>query len=127
MRNRELLNVQNLNKIYGIIRKFSSTLKLQELIDLRKEKIREELKHSLKLRKVIKVAFGIPIFGRSFIRDFSPLKTLLTDWARLPNRLVPVLGAGTMVSQIPPVGYMANLNWRIKNKPTKSYPISDSF
>ncbi|BAL80134.1 hypothetical protein [Caldisericum exile] len=42
---------------------------------------------------------------------------------RLIEKLVPVLGAGTMVSQIPPVGYMANLNWRTTNKPTKSVSV----
>ena len=32
-------------------------------------------------------------------RDFSPLKRVMIsrDWARVANRLVPVLGAGTMI------------------------------
>ncbi|BAL81526.1 IS200/IS605 family accessory protein TnpB-related protein [Caldisericum exile] len=105
------LNIQNLN----------SNPKTQKQVNQRKEPVRDEyFKYSYKLWRVVKAAFGIPILGKSFVRDFSPLKTLLTDWDRIPRRLVPVLGAGTMVSQIPPVGYMANLNWRTKSRPTKS-------
>ncbi|GAB5046702.1 hypothetical protein [Thermodesulfovibrio sp. TK110] len=99
-----------------------------------KEPVRGECKSSHKLWKAVKVALGIPVLGKSFVRDLSPLRVFLVDWDRIPRRLVPVLGAGAMghhknslsfwgplrVSQIPPVGFMANLNWRNTNKPTRS-------
>ena len=47
--------------------------------------------------QVLKVAFLFPILGKSFTRDFSPLKPLLVQgkWNRRGNGLVPLGTGGT--------------------------------
>jgi len=47
--------------------------------------------------QVLFTAFAFSCLGS--YRDFSPLKRVMIsrDWARMANRLVPVLGAGTMI------------------------------
>lgn len=47
--------------------------------------------------KVLRAVLTFPILGKSFVRDFSPLKTVLVsgDWKRVVRRSVPVPGAGT--------------------------------
>ncbi|RMH81070.1 MAG: transposase, partial [Acidobacteria bacterium] len=102
------------------LKNLNSNPKPQHQVNQRKELVREEDKYSYKLWRVVKVAFGIPILGKSFVRDLSPLRVFLVDWDRIPSRLVPVLGAGTMVSLIPPADLRANLNWRDTNRSAES-------
>jgi hypothetical protein len=47
--------------------------------------------------QVLSIALAFCCLGRSY-RDFSPLKRVIIskDWIAVANRLVPVLGAGTM-------------------------------
>jgi IS605 OrfB family transposase len=97
--------IRKVNKdIRLLIQSLNSDPETQQQVNQRKEPVRGELKHSQKLWRVVKVALGIPVLGKSFVRDLSPLRVILTDWDRIPRRLVPVLGAGAMVSQIPPAG-----------------------
>ncbi len=91
--------VQNLN----------SNPETQQQVNQRKEPVRGEWKHSQKLWKVVKVALGIPILGKSFIKDLPLLSLVLMDWDRVSRRLAPVLGAGAMVSQNTACRSMANL------------------
>ncbi|RMH04012.1 MAG: transposase, partial [Aquificota bacterium] len=67
------------------------------------------------------------VLGKSFVRDFSPLRVFLTDWDRVSRRLAPVLGAGAMVSLIPPADLGANLKWRDTNRSARSCSVLDSF
>ncbi len=94
------------------IQNLNSDSETQDQVNQRKEPVRGELKHSQKLWKVVKVALGIPILGKSFNRDFSPLRKLLIsgDWDRVSRRLAPVPGAGAMVSQNTASRSLANLN-----------------
>ena len=56
--------------------------------------------------RVLRAAFTFPLLGKSFVRDFSPLRRVfvLRDWERVVRRLVPVPGAGAMDGQKPPGG-----------------------
>ncbi len=94
------------------IQNLNSDSETQDQVNQRKEPVRGEWKHSQKLWKVVKVALGIPILGKSFNRDFSPLRKLLIsgDWDRVSRRLAPVPGAGAMVSQNTACRSLANLN-----------------
>ncbi len=105
-----------------LIQNLNSDPETQEQANRRKEPVREEKRNSYKLWRVVKVALGIPILGKSFSRDFSPLRELLIsgDWDRISRRLVPVLGAGAMVSQNTACRLLANLNWRNTNRSAKS-------
>jgi hypothetical protein len=75
-----------------------------------KEPVREDCKRSYKLWRVVKVALGITILEKSLVRDLSLPRVFLVDWDRIPRRLVPVPGAGAMVSQNTASRSMANLN-----------------
>ncbi len=94
-----------------LVKNLNSDPETQDQVNRRKEPVRGELKHSQKLWRVVKVALGIPILGKSFNRDFPPLRKLLIsgDWDRMPRRLAPVPGAGAMVSQNTACRSMANL------------------
>jgi hypothetical protein len=56
----------------------------------RKEPVRGE-KSSQKLWRVLRVAFAIPLLGRSFVRDFSPLRPVVVQgkWEGIAMRLGP--------------------------------------
>jgi IS605 OrfB family transposase len=62
----------------------------QEQVDRRKEPVRGE-KSSQKLWRVLRVAFAIPLLGRSFVRDFSPLRPVVVQgkWEGIAGRLGP--------------------------------------
>jgi hypothetical protein len=62
----------------------------QEQGNLRKEPVRGE-KSSQKLWRVLRVAFAIPLLGRSFVRDFSPLRPVMVQgrWEGIASRLGP--------------------------------------
>ncbi|GBC88933.1 hypothetical protein HRbin13_01066 [bacterium HR13] len=103
------------------LKNLNSNPETQEQVNLRKEPVREEYpKYSYKLWRVVKVALAFPVLGKSLSRDLSPLRPYLVDWDRIASRLVPVLGAGTMVSPIPPADHRANLNRRDINRSAKS-------
>ncbi|MEZ0323099.1 MAG: hypothetical protein ABWJ98_02155, partial [Hydrogenothermaceae bacterium] len=65
-------------------------------VNQRKEQVRGQYWTDYKQWQVAEVALILPILGKSFNRDFSPLKSYLVDWDRSVSRLVPVLGAGTI-------------------------------
>ena len=60
----------------------------------------------LKSWRVLRAAFTFPLLGKSFVRDFSPLRRVLVlgDWKGVVRRLVPAPGAGAMGGQKPPGG-----------------------
>ena len=62
----------------------------QEQVDRRKEPVRGE-KSSQKLWRVLRVAFAIPLLGRLFVRDFSPLRPVMVQgkWEGIAVRLGP--------------------------------------
>jgi IS605 OrfB family transposase len=58
--------------------------------NLRKEPVRGE-KSSQKLWRVLRVAFAIALLGKSFVRDFSPLRSVVVQgrWEGIAERLGP--------------------------------------
>jgi len=68
--------------------------------------VRGLLKKRQKNWRVLRAAFTFPLLGKSFIRDFSPLRQILVlrDWERVVKRLAPVPGLGAMDGQKPPGG-----------------------
>ena len=48
--------------------------------------------------RVLRAVLTFPLLGKFFVRDFSPLRTVLFsgDWERVVEGLVPVPGAGAM-------------------------------
>jgi IS605 OrfB family transposase len=62
----------------------------QEQGNRRKEPVRGE-KSSQKLWRVLRVAFAIPLLGKSFTRDFSPLRPVMVQgrWEGIASRLGP--------------------------------------
>lgn len=72
----------------------------QEPVNRGKEQVRGKPNGFQKLWQVVKIALLIPFLGKSFVRDFSPLRRILVsrDWERVRNGLAPVPGAGTMAS-----------------------------
>ncbi len=107
--------LNKLNKDIEIIEKHLQSLEsepgTQEQVNQWKEPVRGVLQGTQKAWQVLKVALGIPILGKSFSRDFSPLRPILVsgDWDRASKGLVPAPGAGTMVSQNTACRPLANL------------------
>jgi IS605 OrfB family transposase len=62
----------------------------QKQVNRRKEPVRGE-KSSQKLWRVLRVAFAIPLLGRLFVRDFSPLRPVMVQgrWEGIAGRLGP--------------------------------------
>ena len=62
----------------------------QEQVDRRKEPVRGP-ESGQKLWRVLRVAFAIPLLGRSFVRDFSPLRPVMVQgrWEGIAMRLGP--------------------------------------
>jgi len=56
--------------------------------------------------RVLRAVLTIPLLGKSFRKDFSPLKPILVvgNWKRVVKRRVPALSAGAMGGQKPPGG-----------------------
>jgi hypothetical protein len=69
----------------------------QQPVNQRKEQVRDLPVGRYKNWQVLFTAFTLSCLES--YRDFSPLKRLMIsrDWVRMANRLVPVLGAGTMM------------------------------
>jgi IS605 OrfB family transposase len=62
----------------------------QKQVNQRKEPVRGE-ESPQKLWRVLRVAFAIPLLGRSFVRDFSPLRPVMVQgkWEGIASRLGP--------------------------------------
>ncbi|WP_245735255.1 IS200/IS605 family accessory protein TnpB-related protein [Thermodesulforhabdus norvegica] len=69
----------------------------QHPVNQRKEQVRGSSHEGQKAWRVLRVALAIPLLGKSFARDFSPLRPVLVsgDWKRVAKRPVPAPGAGT--------------------------------
>ncbi len=98
--------ISKLNKdiklLVNLLSSLESKSETREPADLWKEQVREEVRTSYKLWQVLRVALILPVLGKSFVRDFSPLKSVLVDWGRSVRRLAPIPGVGAMASQMPP-------------------------
>jgi IS605 OrfB family transposase len=70
----------------------------QQPVNRRKEQVRGSAYAGYKNWQVLFTAFAFCCLEKSY-RDFSPLKQLIVskDWIAVANRLVPVLGAGSMI------------------------------
>jgi len=70
----------------------------QQPVNRRKEQVRGLPTGRHKSWQVLSIALAFCCLEKSY-RDFSPLKQLIVskDWIAVANRLVPVLGAGTMI------------------------------
>ena len=84
--------IRQLNKDIKLLKSLYSEPQTREPVNQRKEQVRDYKKSSYKLWQAIKVAFTIPVLGKSLPRDLSPLKPLLVegDWDRVVKELVPV-------------------------------------
>ncbi len=104
-RNALKTEISKLNKdiklLVHLLSSLESEPETRQPASLWKEQVREEVRTSYKLWQVLKVALTLPVLGKSFNRDFSPLKTLLVDWGRSVRRLAPMLGVGAMASSLP--------------------------
>jgi hypothetical protein len=60
--------------------------------------VRGLLSERQKSWRVLRAVLTFPLLGKFFVRDFSPLRTVLFsgDWERVVEGLVPVPGAGAM-------------------------------
>jgi hypothetical protein len=69
----------------------------QQPVNRRKEQVRGSAYAGHKNWQVLFTALAFPCLES--YRDFSPLKRVMIsrDWVRMANRLVPVLGAGSMI------------------------------
>jgi hypothetical protein len=69
----------------------------QQPVTQRKEQVRGLPTGRHKSWQVLSIALAFCCLEKSY-RDFSPLKRVIIskDWIAVANRLVPVLGAGTM-------------------------------
>jgi IS605 OrfB family transposase len=81
---RFLIEMSNRNK------SSQSEPETQEQVDRRKEPVRGP-GSGQKLWRVLRVAFAIPLLGRSFVRDFSPLRPVVVQgkWEGIVKRLGP--------------------------------------
>ena len=78
----------------------------QDQISGRNKPVRGLLKKRQKSWRVLRAVFIFPFLGKSFVRDFSPLRRVLVlgEWEMVVSRLVPAPGAGAMGGQKPPGG-----------------------
>ena len=85
---------------------FDSNPAAQDQASGRNKPVRGLPKGRQKSWRVLRAAFTFPLLGKSFVRDFSPLRRalVLRDWKGVVKRLVPVPGAGAMGGQKPPGG-----------------------
>jgi IS605 OrfB family transposase len=81
---RFLIEMSNRNK------SSQSEPETQEQVYRRKEPVRGP-ENGQKLWRVLRVAFAIPLLGRSFVRDFSPLRPVMVQgkWEGIASRLGP--------------------------------------
>jgi len=84
--------LKELNKQTKILQSLNIEPQTQKAVNRWKEQMRDCSKSSYKLWQVVKVAFTIPVLGKSVPRDLSPLKPILVEgeWDRVVKRLVPV-------------------------------------
>ena len=76
--------------LVGTNKSSQSEPETQEQGNLRKEPVRGP-GSGQKLWRVLRVAFVIPLLGRSFVRDFSPLRPVVVQgkWEGIASRLGP--------------------------------------
>ena len=81
-----------------IIESGKSETAAQQPVNQRKEQVRGLLTGKHKSWQVLSIALAFCCLEKSY-RDFSPLKRVIIskDWIAVANRLVPMLGIGTMI------------------------------
>lgn len=112
-RNALKTEISKLNKdiklLVNLLSSLESEPETRQPANLWKEQVREEVKTSYKLWQVLRVALTLPVLGKSFVRDFSPLKSVLVDWDRSVKRLAPIPGVGAMASSLPETNQKCSL------------------
>ncbi|RUM42794.1 MAG: hypothetical protein DSY34_01250 [Desulfurobacterium sp.] len=76
----------------------------------RNKSVRGLSKERHKSWRVLRSVLTFPLLGKSFVRDFSPLRPVLVEgkWERMVKGRVPVPGAGAMgSSKKPPAGALS--------------------
>jgi len=109
-----------------VIESEKSKLVSQQPVNQRKEQVRGLPVGRYKNWQVLFTAFTFSCLGS--YRDFSPLKKVMIsmDWVRMVNRLVPVLGAGSMILPkyrllgLEVWAWQTCLKWRNINTPTQA-------
>ena len=93
----------------------------QQPVNRRKERVRGSAYAGHKNWQVLFTAFAFCCLEKSY-RDFSPLKRVIIskDWIAVVNRLVPVLGAGSMTLPNTACWGRKYLKWRNINTPTQA-------
>jgi IS605 OrfB family transposase len=90
---------KKLKKLQKYLESGKSESATQQPVNQRKEQVRGLPMGRHKSWQVLSIALAFCCLERSY-RDLSPLKQIIVlgDWIAVANRLVPVLGAGTMAS-----------------------------
>jgi transposase, putative, N-terminal domain len=94
---KDLSKLFNINTLQKHLESGKSETASQQPVNQWKEQVRGLPMGGHKSWQVLSIALAFCCLERS-CRDFSPLKQIIVlgDWTAVANRLVPVLGAGTM-------------------------------
>lgn len=114
------LDIKTIKKQITQLKSSESDSATQKQASGRNKPVRGLSKERQKGWRVLRAAFTFPLLGKSFVRDFSPLKPVLVlgDWERVVKGLVPTPGVGTMdTPKIPPAGA-----WGYSEKAEYKYP-----
>ena len=92
------LDVKAVKKEIEVLKSSESNPTTQDQTSGGNKSVRGLPKGRQKSWRVLRAVLTIPLLGKSFTRDFSPLKPILVagDWKRVVKRRVPVPGAGTI-------------------------------
>ncbi len=83
---------KDIELLYKHLQSLESEPSTQEPVNRRKEQVRGRSFDLQKAWRVLKVAVTVPILGKSFVRDFSPLRPVLVlgDWDRAVSKARPL-------------------------------------
>ncbi len=83
---------KDIELLYKHLQSLESEPSAQEQVNQWKEPVRGVLQGTQKAWQVLKVAVTVPILGKSFVRDFSPLRPVLVlgDWNRAVSKARPL-------------------------------------
>ncbi len=82
---------KDIELLYKHLQSLESEPSAQEPVNRRKEQVRGVLYGTQKAWRVLKVALVFPTLGKSFVRDFSPLRSIMVsgDWSRRTSKARP--------------------------------------
>ncbi len=83
---------KDIELLYKHLQSLESEPSAQEPVNRRKEQVRGVLYGTQKAWRVLKVALVFPTLGKSFVRDFSPLRSIMVsgDWSRRTSKARPL-------------------------------------